>query len=167
MNVSLREIRKVGDPVLYLRSDPVRKSGLPELQPDIKKMFALITEFRRVWGSGRAIAAPQVGLSKRFVCLNIDRQILIVNPVLHDMSDEMTEVWDDCMSFPNLMVKVNRHLSCKMSFLDEDWKKHTWDLEGDLSELFQHEVDHLDGILATMRCTDKFAFRWREPKKTR
>ncbi|MCF8309191.1 MAG: peptide deformylase, partial [Bacteroidales bacterium] len=73
-------------------------------------------------------------------------------------SDEMMEVWDDCMSFPNLLVRVKRHKSCTLSFVDEQFKAHQWNLSDDLSELLQHESDHLNGILATQRALDDKAF---------
>jgi peptide deformylase len=70
----------------------------------------------------------------------------------------MYELWDDCMSFPELLVKVKRHKACRLSFYDQSWHKQEWDLTGDLSELLQHEYDHLDGILATMRAIDGRSF---------
>jgi peptide deformylase len=86
----------------------------------------------------------------------------MVNPVLSDMSEDMFELWDDCMCFPNLLVKVRRHRRCTLLFRDLEWVEHTWYLEDDLSELLQHEVDHLDGILATQRAIDDRSFRWRD-----
>ena len=66
----------------------------------------------------------------------------------------MIELWDDCMSFPNLLVKVRRHKRCSLRFYDENWKEQVWRLEDDMSELIQHEYDHLNGILATQRAID-------------
>jgi len=71
--------------------------------------------------------------------------------------DEMMEVWDDCMSFPELLVKVKRNKRCKIHYKDLDWKNNV--LEGDLSELLQHEYDHLDGILAVQRAIDNKSFK--------
>jgi len=68
------------------------------------------------------------------------------------------------MSFPELLIKVNRHESLKMKFRDKNWDEHIWDLQGDMSELLQHEYDHLNGILATMRAVDDKSFRWRKQK---
>ena len=61
------------------------------------------------------------------------------------------EVLDDCMSFPHLLVRLKRHRRCVVRWRDLDWAEREWALEGDLSELLQHECDHLDGVLATMR----------------
>jgi peptide deformylase len=78
----------------------------------------------------------------------------------------MIEMWDDCMSFPNLLVRLRRHQFCKMRFRDLDWKEQVWELPEDLSELMQHEIDHLDGILATMRAMDAQSFFWKMPVET-
>lgn len=165
MYISLDEIRKIGDPVLYRVAEAVEREEIPSLQPVFDRMHALILEFRRIWGAGRAMAAPQAGVSKRFICLNIDRPLVLINPEITDAGPEMMEMWDDCMSFPNLLVKLRRYRTCTIRFLDPEWKQHEWKPEGDLSELLQHETDHLDGILATMRAVDKHSFRWREPLK--
>jgi peptide deformylase len=77
----------------------------------------------------------------------------------------MLTLWDNCLSFPCLSVKVKRHKSCRITYRDLKWQEKTAELEGDLSELLQHEVDHLDGILATQRAVDlkSFAVRGFEP----
>ena len=67
-------------------------------------------------------------------------------------------VMDDCMSFPGLLVKVERYRECHISYYDMNWKRQNMHLTGDLAELIQHEYDHLDGILATMRAIDEKSF---------
>jgi len=126
---------------------------------EIKLMHELILAIRSKYGFGRGIAAPQIGLMKRIVCLNLDKTYTLFNPSLTAMSEDVFELWDDCMSFPKLLVKVLRHQSCTLTFRDENWQEQIWDLDGDLSELLQHEVDHLDGILATMRAIDDKSFK--------
>lgn len=157
----LEHILLLGDPRLYETCAPVRAEEVPTLQPTVEKMAGCILAFREKYGAGRAIAAPQIGVLKRLVVLNIDRPIAFYNPELFDTSPEMMELWDDCMSFPKLLVRLKRHRSCKMRFRDENWKEQVWELEDDLSELLQHEIDHLDGVLATMRAEGAQAFRWR------
>jgi peptide deformylase len=68
-------------------------------------------------------------------------------------------VWDDCLSFPNLLVKVNRYKKCTLTYYDENWEQHKMILEDSESELLQHEFDHLDGIMATQRAIDSFSFK--------
>jgi peptide deformylase len=97
---------------------------------------------------------------KRLIYMNIDEPVAFINPELTNLSEEMFELWDDCMSFPNLLVKVKRHASITMNYLDKNFQPQTRSLEGALSELLQHEYDHLDGILCTMRAVDDKAFRW-------
>ena len=64
---------------------------------------------------------------------------------------------DDCMSFPGLLVRVKRYKRCIIYYKDLEWNDCSMELEGDMSELIQHEYDHLDGILATLRAVDKRA----------
>lgn len=166
MNINqlmLDQILLLGDPRLYETCEPVRPEEVTDLQSTVDKMAACILAFRARYGAGRAIAAPQIGVMKRLVVMNIDQPIAFYNPELFDMSDDRMELWDDCMSFPNLLVRLKRHRRCKMRFRDAAWQEQVWELEGDLSELLQHEIDHLDGILATMRAENEQAFRWRNP----
>ncbi len=160
--MTINDILLLGDPRLYQIAEPVRKEEIPEITPVFLKMAGVVRQFREHYGAGRAIAAPQLGVLKRMIVMNIDRPVAIFNPVLSDYSDEMIELWDDCMSFPNLLVKVQRHKRCTLHFRDLDWKEQVWHLEDDLSELLQHEYDHLNGILATMRAIDDQSFKWRK-----
>lgn len=159
--MAVSDILLLGNPKLYEISDPVLPEELPELLPEIELMFNTIIDFRNKYGSGRAIAAPQIGLMKRIICLNTDKRVAMINPELSNLSEEMLEVWDDCMSFPNLLVKVMRNKNLTLSFFDLNWDRQTWHLEDDMAELFQHEYDHLDGILATQRAIDSQSFRWK------
>lgn len=159
--MAVSDILLLGNPKLYEISDPVLPEELPELLPEIELMFNTIIDFRNKYGSGRAIAAPQIGLMKRIICLNTDKRVAMINPELSNLSEELFEVWDDCMSFPNLHVKVMRHKNLTLSFFDLNWDRQTWHLEDDMAELFQHEYDHLDGILATQRAIDSQSFRWK------
>ena len=160
--MAIKDILLLGNPKLYEISTDVKKEELPSLLPQIKLMWESIADIRNTYGFGRGIAAPQIGLSKRIIALNIDKQVALVNPVLKELSKEMIELWDDCMSFPNLLVKVKRHKKLKVSFYDLNWKLQTWILEDDMAELIQHEYDHLNGILATQRAIDDKSFRWKQ-----
>lgn len=155
----IEKILLLGNPKLYEVSLPVLQSEVSSLKSDTAILQDLIMAIRAKYGFGRGIAAPQIGLMKRIVCLNLDKKYTLFNPVLSELSADMFEMWDDCMSFPNLHVRVARHKSCTLTYRDEHWEEQVWQLEGKLSELLQHEVDHLDGILATMRAVDHKAFR--------
>jgi peptide deformylase len=103
----------------------------------------------------------QLGIMKRLVYMNIDRPVVFINPEIVTKSDKTFNIWDDCMSFPNLLVNVERHETITVNYLDENWQPQSWIMTDDLSELLQHEIDHLDGVLCTMRAIDKQSFKWR------
>ena len=156
--MAIKDIVLLGDPRLTDRSSDVREEELNdaiECGEDLRDTMSL---FRSERGWGRAISAPQIGVSKRIIFINLDRPRLILNPLVSDESEEMMEIWDDCMSFPDLLVRVRRHVSFTLTYRDENWKSHTERIEGLLSELIQHEVDHLDGILAVSRAIDGNSF---------
>jgi peptide deformylase len=159
--MAVSDILLIGHPLLYEKAEQVERQGIKRLLPKLDLMFETILDFRKKYGAGRAIAAPQIGLMKRIICLNIDKPVAMINPEIIELSEEMFEVWDDCMSFPNLLVKVLRHKKLTLTFYDINWEKQTWYLEDDLAELIQHEYDHLNGILATQRAIDDKSFRWK------
>ena len=90
---------------------------------------------------------------------------IFINPTLLDLSSEMIEIWDDCMSFPAIRVKVRRHRTGRINFLDIEWAQQMLSLERDLSELLQHKCDHLDGILAMQRAIDGKSFALRSQRE--
>lgn len=148
----------LGDPRLYEVSEEVKQGELEQLRPVFADMFDCIRGIRRDYGFGRAIAAPQIGVKKRVICILTDRPYVIINPHLEFAGDEQMEVMDDCMSFPNLLVRVSRYRRCILRYRDENWEAREMQMENGMSELIQHEYDHLDGILATMRAIDNRSF---------
>jgi peptide deformylase len=153
-----REILLLGNPQLYEISEEVRREELEELRPVFEDMFDSIRGIRRDYGFGRAIAAPQIGVQKRLICMLTDKPYVIINPTLEFVGNEMMELMDDCMSFPKLLVRVRRYRHCILRYLDENWVPREKMMDDDMSELIQHEYDHLDGILATMRAIDNKSF---------
>ena len=153
-----RPILLLGDPQLYEISAEVTREELEELRPVFTDMFDCIKGIRRDLGFGRAIAAPQIGIKKRLICMLTDKPYVIINPELEFVGDEMMELMDDCMSFPKLLVRVRRHRHCILRYLDENWMPQEMRMDDDMSELIQHEYDHLNGILATMRAIDSKSF---------
>jgi len=154
----VRDILLLGNPKLYETCAPVEPIELESLKPVITDLHDTMMDFRKRYNRGRAIAAPQIGVMKRLIYMHIDKPVVFINPVFKDNSDEMITVWDDCMSFPDLLVKVRRHKSCTIVYKDMDFKERQMRLVDDLSELLQHEVDHLDGILAVSRAIDPHSF---------
>ena len=158
---TLKDLVLLGDPRLYEVCAPVQKSELPLLSTWVADLDNVMKEIRAKYNFGRAIAAPQLGIMKRLIYMNIDKPCIFINPELTYLSEETFELWDDCMSFPNLLVKIKRHKAISIQFLDEHWQPQEWHLTDDLSELLQHEYDHLNGVLCTMRAIDDKSFKWR------
>ena len=154
-------ILPLGDPRLYQKCEPVQREELDSLKPVIQDLHDIIFEFRAKYNAGRAIAAPQIGCMKRLIYMHIDKPVVFINPVLSNLSDELFELWDDCMCFPNLLVRLKRHRSLTITYRDKNWNEQSWDMKDDLSELLQHEYDHLEGILATQRAINDQSFKWR------
>ncbi len=154
----------LGDPRLHDISQPIERDELDSLKPVIQDLHDILFEFKERfahYGAFRGIAAPQIGVMKRLIYMYVDKPVVFINPQLTDLSDEMFEMWDDCMCFPNLLVRLKRHKSCNIHYLDMNWEPQTMHLDGSLSELLQHEYDHLDGILSTLRAIDEKSFKWR------
>jgi peptide deformylase len=158
------QIILLGDPRLHEIAAPVSPDEVHSLLPVVQELHDILFEFKerfKHYGAFRGIAAPQIGVMKRLIYVNIDRPLVIFNPTLENLSEEVIEVWDDCMCFPNLLVRVQRHQSMTLRYQDEHWQTQTWSVEDSLSELLQHEYDHLEGVLATQRALDAQSFRWR------
>lgn len=151
----VKEILLLGNEKLYEPSKEVRREELESLDQTIRDLHDTLMDFREKYHAGRAVAAPQIGIQKRILYMYIDNPVVFINPVLSFPDDEKMDVMDDCMSFPGLLVKVERYRRCIIRYKDEQWNDCEMKLEGDLSELLQHEYDHLDGVLAVMRAKDE------------
>jgi peptide deformylase len=162
--MAVREILLLGNPKLLKTCDPVTLDEIEDLRPVVQDLHDTMMDFREKYKAGRAIAAPQIGVMKRLVYMHITEPVVFLNPRFEDMSNELFPVWDDCLSFPDLLVKVMRHKSCRIVYRDMDWQEQSMTLEGDLSELLQHEVDHLDGVLAVARAIDSQSFALRSQR---
>jgi peptide deformylase len=160
--MAVREILQLGNPQLYETSGDVTQSDLDRVPKIVQDLHDTMMHFRKEYGAGRAIAAPQIGVMKRIVYMNIDDPVVFLNPTLKNLSKEMIELWDDCMCFPDLLVRVRRHRRCTIEYRDEEWNLKAMELEDDLSELLQHEYDHLDGILAVSRAIDGKSFAYKD-----
>lgn len=154
----IREIIKLGDPRLYEVCDEVTEADQLLLDSWIRDLHDTLFDFREKYGAGRAVAAPQIGVRKRLIYMYTDKEYVFINPVLRFPDEELMEVLDDCMSFPGLCVKVMRYKHAEITYTDIAGARQEMKLEGDYAELVQHEYDHLNGILATMRAKDDKAF---------
>jgi threonine dehydratase/peptide deformylase len=133
----------------------------PTLPATLRRLHATLADFRARHGFGRAMAAPQAGIGKRIVVANLGATpFALLNPRVVRRSDETIEVWDDCLSVPGRCVRVRRHRSIDLDYEDELGRTRRWrDLPPDLSELMQHELDHLDGVMMTSRAEGPDAIR--------
>ena len=162
--MAVREILQLGNPQLYMKSKPVERSELDSVRQIAEDLNDTMVAFRDKYGFGRGIAAPQIGVMKRIIYTHTARPLVLINPELHDLSDETYALWDNCMSFPDLLVKVKRYKTCSTQFLNLDGELVTYQLDGDAAELLQHECDHLDGILAVQRAIDSKSIALRSQK---
>ncbi|MBM3789379.1 MAG: peptide deformylase [Acidobacteria bacterium] len=158
------KILLLGDPALRETSRPVDDFASPGFREDARRLVSALDQFRREHGFGRAIAAPQIGILRRMIAMNLGAgPFLLVNPEWIPKSDRRFTLWDDCMSFPWLMVRLERFPDIEAHFCDIDGKPQHWEtVEPAVAELLQHEIDHLDGILAVDRALDKNAIIARE-----
>lgn len=157
----LQDLLLLGDPRLYQHCEPVLQSELHLVNGWVADLDNVMNEIRAKYNFGRAIAAPQLGIMKRLIYMNIDNPVVFINPELTNLSSDLFELWDDCMSFPNLLVRVKRHRYLTIKYLNENWQVCEWNMSDALSELLQHEYDHLNGVLCTMRAIDVQSFKWR------
>ncbi|MDI6773709.1 MAG: peptide deformylase, partial [bacterium] len=105
------EVLPLGDPRLRLFAARVGDPTAPSFAEDARRLVETLEAFRARHGFGRGIAAPQIGVARRFIALNLGQgPFIIVNPEITWRSDETFTMWDDCMCFPHLLVRVRRHL---------------------------------------------------------
>lgn len=147
---------QVGEPVLRERALPVGKKdiGSAKLKSLIKKMSATLA----AEGFGVAIAAPQVGTGLRVFLVGgkvfqeegaeeVPKDKVFINPEFVRLSRKKAEMSEGCLSVRHKYGSVMRHEKASVRAWDEEGKSFTMHGSGLLAQIFQHEVDHLDGIL--------------------
>ncbi|HEV8537752.1 MAG TPA: peptide deformylase [Bacteroidota bacterium] len=152
--MAIREILLLGNPVLRAKCEKVKSFSDAGLEDTARDLRDTLANFRRMHGFGRGIAAPQIGVSRKVIFISIDRPFELVNPEIVKRSKQMMTLWDDCFSFPDLLVKVKRHTRISVRYRDINGSRLRLDAEDGLSELLQHEIDHVNGILAVDRAID-------------
>jgi peptide deformylase len=159
-----REILQLGNPALWQVTQCVEDILSAETESVIRDLSDTLAGFREATGFGRGIAAPQIGVLSRVIFIRMQPTGFcspLINPEIVWKSDARMELWDDCFSFPDLMVRVSRAAAIRVEYKDERGAARRIEAEGDLSELLQHEIDHLDGILAVDRAVSPRAFSTR------
>jgi peptide deformylase len=167
----LRPILQLGNPILRQKSLPVENPSAPEIAALIHDLADTLAHWRSTTGYGRGIAAPQLGVLQRVIFLQLpgERPWPFINPEIIERSQEKIVVWDACLSFLSIFMQVERHREITVRYQDQAGAHHEL-RAGDgrkLSELLQHEIDHLDGILAVDRIVDIKTLCTREEFETR
>jgi peptide deformylase len=170
--VTVLAIAQVGDPVLRIRATEVLPEELHSLE--VQRLIDDLIETRRAAG-GAGLAANQVSAPKRVAVVEVDdaaRQrypykplfplTVLINPVIEPLSEETLLINEGCLSVPNLRGDVERTVSVQIRYLDRDGQACTVAVEGLTAGTFQHEVDHLDGVLFLDRADSRSLSTWEE-----
>ncbi|MCH6470540.1 peptide deformylase [Sinomonas terrae] len=140
--MAILPIRIIGDPVLRTPADPVTVFG-PELERLVADMMETMEDV-----DGAGLAAPQVGVGQRVFTYQIDGQRgHLVNPVLTLSDDFQDDVVEGCLSIPGVAFPVRRRRAVQARGYDLHGNPVEVAAEGMLARAFQHETDHLDGVL--------------------
>jgi peptide deformylase len=169
--MSVRPILTLGDPVLRR---PGRELTPDELRsPEIQALIDDLIETKRA-AHGAGIAANQVGEALRVAIVEVEPGnprypykppvplTVIVNPEIEPLDGETFRVNEGCLSVPDLRGELDRHLSIRVRYLDRDGDEHDEIRRGLTAGTFQHEVDHLDGILFVDRADPRSLATWEQ-----
>lgn len=169
--VAIQTVRQLGDPVLREVARSVSDPAAPEIRKLVDDLADTLAFWKQTTGYGRAIAAPQIAALVRVIFLQLPGADPwpLVNPEIIERSSEKIVVWDACLSFLSIFMQVERHREILVRYQDlaGKWHEVRAGEERNLSELLQHEIDHLDGILAVDRITDIRTLCTREEFETR
>ncbi len=165
--MAIREVLRMGHPVLRERAKPVENFG-PEFQ-------ALLQDMKDTMASknGAGLAAPQIGVPQRVVIFGVEKNprypdaeevpfTVLVNPKLVMLTREVEEDWEGCLSVPGMRGVVPRYTKLRYTGFDGDGNPIDRVAEGFHARVVQHECDHLDGILYPMRMSDMSRFGFNE-----
>jgi peptide deformylase len=154
----IRPILQLGDPLLRQRCSLVTNPASNEIHELVADLADTLAHWRATTGYGRGIAAPQIGVLERVIFLKLPEAEPwpLINPEIIARSDEKIVVWDACLSFLSIFMQVERRREIRVQYQTLQGETVVIEVGEDrnLSELLQHEIDHLDGILALDRVID-------------
>ena len=164
--MSVRDIVTVGHPVLRERARDVTAEELATADTQ-RFIDDLIETMRHANGAG--LAANQVGVPVRIAAIEVGDNprypykpriplTVVVNPIIEPIDEELVEINEGCLSVPNLRGSVMRYVNVRVRYLDRDGGSHDETKRGLTAGTFQHECDHLDGVLFLDRVTDPRTF---------
>jgi len=141
-------------PILTIPEPVLRQTAAPveRVDDDLRRLMddMLATMYD---APGVGLAAPQIGISRRLIVMDASRDeepkdpIVMANPMILDRGEEMRLYEEGCLSIPEVTAEVERPAMTRVAFLDREGQPQERVLEGMLSTIVQHEVDHLDGVL--------------------
>ena len=156
--MGVRTVLQLGDPRLREIAHRVENPAAPEIAALVTDLADTLAHWRSTTGYGRGIAAPQLGVSRRVIFLRLPGEDPwpLINPQIIERSQEKIVVWDACLSFLSIFMQVERHreIAVRYQNLNGEEMEIRAGEDRNLSELLQHEIDHLDGILAIDRVVD-------------
>jgi peptide deformylase len=156
--MAIQTVLQLGDPKLREIAARVANPQSPQIAALIKDLADTLAYWRSTTGYGRGIAAPQIGVAQSVIFLQLPgaQPWPLINPEIIERSAEKVVVWDACLSFLSIFLQVERHREIRVRYQDLQGQQQEIQAgaERDLAELLQHEIDHLDGILAVDRITD-------------
>jgi peptide deformylase len=160
--VTVRKIATIGHPVLRERARDLTPEELRA--PEISRLIDdMIDTMRDACGAG--LAANQVHEPVRIAVIEVNHNprypykppiplTVVVNPVIEPLDDEVVEINEGCLSVPDLRGTVERFVNVRVRYLDRDGTAHDEIKRGLTAGTFQHETDHLDGVLFVDRVRD-------------
>ena len=160
--MTIHRTRRLGDPILRERCQGIANPRSPAVRVVADDLRDTLRDWRERGVAGAGIAPPQIGAPGRMLLvMDNNRRRTLLNPEIVDVGNEDFLVWDECASFPDLMVRVQRAHGITVKYEDFVGKTHTIEAAGALAELLQHQIDHLDGVLAVDRACglDPFCLR--------
>ena len=168
--MAILKITRMGHPVLLRRADPVPDPGAPEIRRLVADMMETMED-----APGVGLAAPQVFQPLRLFVFRVpgDRlgedpddspmgNTVLINPELELIGDDRILGWEGCLSIPGMRAAVPRAKRVRYRGVDCDGNLVSREASGFHARVVQHEYDHLDGILYTMRMTDFSLFGFNE-----
>ena len=161
--MAIKDVLLIGNSKLRQESAEITNFNL-ELRGIIQDLKDTLTNLQETKKIGRGLAAPQIGHMKKVILFQLaEMSFVMINPKIVWKSEEMFQVWDSCFCFDvAFFIQVDRHKSIRVEYQDENGNAKIEEFTGDLSELVQHEVDHLYGILATDYLKDVTKIMMRE-----
>ena len=154
----IRPILQLGNPLLRQKAAAVENPTARDIHDLVQDLADTLAHWRAETGYGRGIAAPQLGELKRVIFLQLPGgdPWPLINPEIIERSEGKIIVWDACLSFLSIFMQVERHreITVRYQSLNGERREFAAGDDRNLSELLQHEIDHLDGILAIDRVVD-------------